>query len=230
MQLAIDTSTDVAGLALSCDGKVKAELVWCCERGHTVELWPNLTRLMDMTSTDIRSIDTIVVAKGPGSFNGLRVGLSAAKGIAFCLNASLIGIGTLEVEAYPFASSGFPICPIHNAGRGEIATALYRMGISGWHCMVEEGISTMDVLCAQTNEKTIFCGEPSPAMEEELVRCLGDIAIIPSVISRLRRPGHLAELGWHRLQMGQLDDPGILQPLYLRQPPITKPKHKTIKK
>jgi len=230
MQLAIDTSTDVAGIALSCDGEVKAELVWCCERGHTIELWPNLMRLIDMTRTDIRSIDAVVVAKGPGSFNGLRVGLSAAKGISFCLNAFVIGVSTLEVEAYPFASSGFPICPIHNAGRGEIATALYRMGSSGWHCMVEEGISTIDVLCSRTNEKTIFCGELSPAMEDELIRCLDDSAIIPGATSRLRRPGHLAKLGWQRLQKGQMDDPGMLQPLYLRQPPITKPKHKTIKK
>ncbi len=122
MQLAIDTSTDTASIALVRDAEVLVELTWHSGRNHTTQLLPNLSRLLD--KADIHSVNCIFVAKGPGSFNGLRVGVSTAKGLAFSLKIPLVGISTLEVEAYQHAETGLPVCPIFNAGRGEIATAI----------------------------------------------------------------------------------------------------------
>src|ERR1035437_5858080 len=110
MLLALDTSTEMAGLALVNDGRLVAEATWYCGQNHTIQLLPQLAALLIKTGTDIKTISAIAVAKGPGSFNGLRVGISSAKGLAFSLGIPLAGISTLEVEAYPFAITGLPVC------------------------------------------------------------------------------------------------------------------------
>ncbi|MCL0057668.1 tRNA (adenosine(37)-N6)-threonylcarbamoyltransferase complex dimerization subunit type 1 TsaB [Dehalococcoidales bacterium] len=224
MQLAIDTSTDTASLALVQESQVLAELTWCCQQNHTAQLLPQLAHLLNQSGVNLQSINGIIVAKGPGSFNGLRVGISTAKGLAFSLGIPIVGISSLEVAAYQHAGTGLPICPIFNAGRGEIATAIYQKKHNQWCQLTTEHIATIEALCSQITTKTIFCGEFIPIIATQLREQLKQKAIIPPPASRLRRAGFLAELGLNRLKAGNYDDPVTLQPLYLRRPPITKPK------
>jgi tRNA threonylcarbamoyl adenosine modification protein YeaZ len=225
MELAIDTSTDLCSIGLSQQGEMIAELTWHSGQNHTVELVPNIGRLLNQTKSSPQSLRAVFVAKGPGSFNGLRVGVSTAKGFALALSIPLVGISTLEVEAYPFAFTKLPLCPIHNAGRGEIAAALYQQN-DDWRCITPEHITTSNALCRLTKRKTIFCGEISPSVIKELQERLTRYALIPDLAARLRHASYLTALGWQRLNRGQHDNPASLQPLYLRQPPITQRKVK----
>jgi tRNA threonylcarbamoyladenosine biosynthesis protein TsaB len=220
VELAIDTSTDFCSIGLSSEGEPIAEMAWHSGQNHTVELVPNIISLLHQAKESPHSLTIIFVAKGPGSFNGLRVGIGTAKGLAFALDIPLVGISTLEIEAYPFASIGLPICPVHNAGRGEIAAALYQQN-DVWRYLTPEHITTVEILCRQTKRKTVFCGEIPPPVIEELKKKLERYAIIPEAAARLRHASYLAALGWQRVSRGQLDDAASLQPLYLRQPPIT---------
>jgi tRNA threonylcarbamoyladenosine biosynthesis protein TsaB len=229
LELAIDTSTNFAGVCLSDNGTAIAELTWNSGQNHTTELVPNINSILSRKNIGIESINAVIVAIGPGSFNGLRVGLSTAKGFAFALNIPIIGISTLEVEAFPFAFTGLPLCPVHNAGRGEIAAALYRQD-KEWKCLQKEHITTVDSFCGGIKAKTLFCGEIPDQALSEITSMLGDLAVIPSAISRLRRPGYLAYLGWQRLSSSKQDNPYTLEPIYLRQPPITQSKKGIIKK
>jgi len=224
MQLAIDTSTDTASLALVQDGEVLAESTWRCEQNHTVELLPHLARLLNETEVGLQSISCIMVAKGPGSFNGLRVGIGTAKGLAFSLGIPIIGISSLELEAYRHAETGLPICPIFNAGRGEIATAMYQKRDNKWCQLAAEHITTVEALGSEITSKTIFCGEFVPLIADQLRKQLKQRAIIPT--TELRRASLLAELGKRRLEAGDYDHLATLQPLYLRRPAITQPKHR----
>ena len=226
MLVAIDTSTDTASLALVQDGELVAELTWRCGQNHTTQLLPNLSHLLQQTGLSLQSADGIIVAKGPGSYNGLRVGISTAKGLAFSLGIPIVGIGTLEAEAYQHAGTGLPICPIFNAGRGEIATARYQQKRNKWQQLTAEHITTVDILCSQRTGKTVFCGEFMPSVRADLSQRLGRKAVILSAAAGLRRAGFLAELGLKRWQDGDYDDPATLQPLYLRRPAITQPKHR----
>ena len=230
MELSIDTATDTASVAISYKGRPLAEISWLAGQNHTVNLMPNALHLFKLTGEELNKIDAVFVSLGPGSYNGLRAGLSAAKGLALSLNIHLIGIGTLEVEAHPYADTGLPICVIHNIGRGEIASATYRMLDTGWHKLIEEHITTLDALCKTIDSKTVVCGQfaafpenqPNPA--QFIAERLGDLALIRE--TTLRRAGVLAELGWRRLEHGESDDIATLQPLYLRRPSITKPREK----
>jgi tRNA threonylcarbamoyl adenosine modification protein YeaZ len=223
MLLAIDTSTDNASLALVQGDEVYAEANWRCEQNHTVELLPHLARLLD-DKVAISSISCVIVAKGPGSFNGLRVGISTAKGLAFSLGIPIIGISSLEVVAYQHAKTGLPICPIFNAGRGEIATAIYQGKDNKWRQLVAEHITTVDALCSAITSKTVFCGEFVPQVAGQLRKQLEERAIIAT--TEPPRARLLAELGKQRLEAGDYDHLTTLQPLYLRRPAITQAKHR----
>jgi len=223
MLLAIDTSTDTASIAL-VQGEAPAELTWHCGQNHTVELLPRLARLLSEAKVGLQAISCVIVARGPGSFNGLRVGISTAKGLAFSLGIPIIGISSLEVIAYQHAETGLPICPIFNAGRGEIATAMYQKKDNKWCQLVAEHIATVDALCSEITTKTIFCGEIVPLIANQLRKQLKQKAIIAT--TEPRRASLLAELGRQWLEAGDYDNPTTLQPLYLRRPAITQPKHR----
>jgi tRNA threonylcarbamoyladenosine biosynthesis protein TsaB len=224
MQLAIDTSTPTASIALFQEGEVVAELTWHSGQNHTVELLPNLIYLLQQAKADLRSVDGIMVAKGPGSYNGLRVGVSTAKGLCLALGVPMVGISSLEVTAFAHAQTALPICPIHNAGGGEIAAALYQLRRGVWGRLVEEHITTPEALCRRMATRTLFCGDIAPALAAQLEGQLGRRAVIAQAAARLRRAGFLAELGWRRLKRGDYDDLSALEPLYLRRPHITQPK------
>ncbi len=224
MELGIDTSSSACSIALSHKGSILTELTWQSTQNHTVELLPNLLRLLDQAKAMLTSMEAIIVAMGPGSFNGLRVGVSTAKGLAFALSIPLLGISTLEVEAYSFAYTGLPLRPIHHVSHEKIATALYQQKDNGWYCLEKEHLSTVDALCRQTRRKTLFCGEISPDIIQLLKQRLGKQALIPPAPIRLRRAGFLNILAWEKLDEGQQDDPATLQPLYPCPPHITKPK------
>jgi len=223
MLLAIDTSTDSASLALVQDSQVLAEATWRCGQNHSIELLPRLASLLNEAKVGLQSIDCVMVAKGPGSFNGLRVGLSTAKGLAFSLEIPIIGISSLELEAYQYAESDLPICPIFNAGRGEIATALYQ-NKQHWRQLAEEHITTVEALDSEIKGKTLFCGEYLPLIASQLKKKLKGRALIAP--DQPRRASLMAELAKGRIKAGDYDHPATLQPLYLRRPAITRRRHR----
>jgi tRNA threonylcarbamoyladenosine biosynthesis protein TsaB len=224
LELAIDTSTATAGIALGHRGKVLTEVAWQAGHNHTVELHPTVERVLALNRTAISSVDAIIVAIGPGTFSGLRVGVSAAKGFAIALGVPIVAVGTLAAAAYPFAVAGLPIRPILNAGRGELAVGHFQAKGGGMEEREPPTITDLDGLCESVVETTMFCGEHLPQVAEELTARLGDLARIPPASALLRRPGHLVELGWLRLAAGDSDDAATLQPVYLRAPSITRPR------
>jgi len=226
MELAIDTSSNIVTIALSHKGEMLALLSWQTRQNHTVELLPNLVCLLQQADVELDSIEAIIVAKGPGSFNGLRVGIGTAKGLALALNIPLLGVNTLEAEAYPFAFTGLPLRPIHNAGRQELAPAIYRQRDNEWQCLEAENLATIEALLCRTRQKTLFCGEIPADIAGQIQQNLGRRAII-SQSSSLYGLASLAALGWRKLSEGEHDDLVTLQPLSLRPPHITKPKQRT---
>ena len=232
MELTIDTSTEIAGLALSSEGKITADLTWHAGRNHTVELIPSLISLMDQAKVGIKDMNGIIVASGPGSFNGLRVGMSTAKGFAYARKIPLVGISSLEAEAFPYAHTGMPVCPIISAGRGELAAAIFQQKDGKWTRILEEHITVVDELASRIEERTLFCGRIPEDAAMRLREILGEKADMADSLAASRRLAALTELGWKRLKEGDYDDPPTLQPLYLRKPAITKSKkdHLNIKK
>ncbi len=224
MQLAIDTSTDTASLALADNGKILAGVSWCCNRNHTIELLPRLEELLKQNNLDLKSLDAVMVAIGPGSYNGLRVGISTAKGLALGLDIPIIGLSTLEGIAYQHTDTGLPICPLLDVRRDEIAAALFQKQNGRWLRLKEEHITTLETLYSQIKDKTIFCGDYISHVENKLRSGLGTKAVIATQATSSGLAPLLISLGLIRFKAGVFDPPASLQPLYLRQPAITRPR------
>lgn len=219
--LAIDACTRLAGIALAQEGRVLAEHTWMAGQDHTAQLAPRIQLLLAQSSLAPDDLSAIAVAIGPGSFNGVRAGMALAKGMAFALNIPLAGLSTLEVQAYPFASTGLPVCAIQDAGRGELAVAVFRTQRLLWRRLHPEAITSWDQLQDLIPRPTIICGDIHPDLAAEIRRRLGGKALLSSPAAGPRRAGYLAELGWMQIKEGKAGDPSLVQPLYLRRPAVT---------
>ncbi|MFQ6059039.1 MAG: tRNA (adenosine(37)-N6)-threonylcarbamoyltransferase complex dimerization subunit type 1 TsaB [Anaerolineae bacterium] len=219
MLLAIDTATQFASIALYQEGGVLSEHTWRSQNNHTVELVPNIVRLLEGQRITTRALTGLAVALGPGSFTGLRIGLSVAKGLAFALKIPLVGLPTLDVLAYAHAPWGLPTWAIIQAGRGRICAAFYPKD-GPLPRSADYLLTTWTELEIEGDEPVLLCGEINAQGARLLRQRLGERAVIASPAASLRRAGYLAELAWQRLQRGEADDLATLAPIYLHRPSI----------
>lgn len=222
MLLAIDTSTRYAGVALADDnGRVVSCRSWHSAVNHTVELMPAVAQTLAAAALTVQALAGIAIALGPGGFSALRVGMSVAKGLAIAAGKPLVGLGTLDLEAWPYRDAGLPVCALLDAGRGEVAAAVFAAG----QRTRPDQICPPAELPADVAEPTLFCGEGLSPHAELLRQLLGSRAVIAGNAPAARLYA-LAALGQQRLAAGEEDDVATLQPYYLRMPTIGGPKRR----
>ncbi|MGH2459657.1 MAG: tRNA (adenosine(37)-N6)-threonylcarbamoyltransferase complex dimerization subunit type 1 TsaB [Chloroflexota bacterium] len=220
MLLAIDTATPVASISLYRD-RVLGELTWYAGQDHTRELLPQTERLLSLVGSTTSELSAIGVGLGPGSFNGLRVGIATAKAMSLSLGIPIVGIESPRALAYQFRLTFRPIRPLANAGLGEVATALYQASDQLFATIEEPHLSSLEAALNASPSDTLFCGELRPEWREAIVARFGEDGALPRPAEEPRRAGYLAELAWHQVQAGILSDVATLQPLYLRRPAIS---------
>ncbi|MCS7282713.1 MAG: tRNA (adenosine(37)-N6)-threonylcarbamoyltransferase complex dimerization subunit type 1 TsaB [Anaerolineae bacterium] len=216
MLLAIDTATRIASLALHDGHSLRYEETWEAGREHTTQVLPRLVAAMETLRVRPEDLTAVAVALGPGSFTGLRVGLSIAKGLCMVCDIPLIGIPTLDILAAAQGSDRRPLVAVVQAGRGRICAAVYRWR-GGWRRREGPFLTTWEGLIARFITPFLVCGEVDARGKDALARLEGRAEVLaPSHC--LRRAGFLAELAWERLRRGETDDPATLTPLYLQHP------------
>jgi tRNA threonylcarbamoyladenosine biosynthesis protein TsaB len=213
MELSIDTASDLASIALSREGRVQAERTWRCERNHTVELLPAIDTLLTDDGIGRAELTAVFVSLGPGMYSGLRVGISIAQGLARGLGIPALGVGRLELDAYPHAGHPGPVVAVHRAGRGELAWATYQGG--PWREVTPPQLSKPEALAEAVPEGALVTGE----VDEPLAALLRDRASVAEPPSE-GRARSLAALAHPRLQAGDAAEPALLRPIYLRPPAI----------
>ena len=216
--LAIDTSTRYAGLALFDGDAIQGEVYWRSQNNHSVELLPTLVRMLDRQGLGPQDLSAVAVAIGPGSFTGLRIGLSAAKGLAQAQGLAIFGISTLDVLAFQHQEQRRPVWAVIQAGRGRLCVARYERRRGQWRRRGDFDLTTLDGLVERLTGRALVCGELT---REEIIhvteRIEADVTFAKPSQS-MRRPASLAELGWQRLSRGQRDDLATLSPVYLHTP------------
>jgi tRNA threonylcarbamoyladenosine biosynthesis protein TsaB len=215
VELSLDTASETASIAVSREGEVVAEATWRCVRNHTVELLPAVERLLESAGLAKADLTAVFVTIGPGLYTGLRVGVATAQGIARAGNLPLVGVGRLELDAYPHRDFGGSVVAVHDAKRGELAWAAYRDGRE----VAPPQLAKAGELAAAQSGKTMFVGEISPALSAELIEALGENAVVTPT-SEVGRAPALAALAWQRLQAGAPHEPALVAPVYLRPPAI----------
>ena len=169
---------------------------------------------------------SLAVALGPGSFTGLRVGLATAKGLACGARLPLWGVPTLDILGYAHsAMTAAPVCAVVTAGRGRLATPLYRTQHGRWQRLGEyQNTTSRRSHARRSSSRRSFVGETGAGRRHARSRTSwgGWPASRPPATS-LRRAGYLAELAWQRAQQGEPDDLATLQAIYLQMPTSGRP-------
>lgn len=213
--LAIDSSTKNCGLAIFDGQRVRYESVWQSRDFHSVDLAPGIQQALAKTGMALSELKAIAVAIGPGSYTGLRIGLSLAKGLAFAHGLGLVAVSTLDVLAAGQSPRDLPMAAVLQAGRGRLAVGWYEVKKNRWVAKELPALMTAQELAELVHKPTLICGE----LEEEDRATLGrkyKNAMLVSPAWSVRRPAFLAELAWQRWQTGDVDEAAGLAPFYLQ--------------
>src|SRR5258708_1204463 len=225
MLLALDTATRTLSLALHDGKRVCAEMSWNTLNQHTVELVPAVRDLMARASVSTADLTVLGVSQGPGSFNGLRIGFSMAKGLALARNLPLVSVPTLDIvaAAQPFFDG--ILVAVLQVGRGRICRGSYRWSASGWQGQDDLEILSWQGLLDNIHHETISSGEIDAQGYSELEQAMkiGTPIHLASPALALRRAGFLAQIAWERWTAGVPADAGSAAPLYLHQPGVAHP-------
>ena len=216
MLLALDTSTRNVGVALYDGLRVLGETIWASDGFHTVELAPAVAEALARAGLQMRDLQALAVATGPGSFTGLRIGIALGKGLALARRLPLVGVRTLDVLAAAQPVMEIPMVALLQIGRGRLAAGWYDAAAGAWRPTGEIGVLTAQTLVERIQKPTMVCGEMT-SEERRILSRLRKNVILASPAHSLRRPSFLAELAWQRWQAGELDDPVNLSPFYLQQ-------------
>ena len=214
--LAIDTSNETMGIAIYQENKITAEYISNSKNKHSIRLMPAIAQLMRDVDLTPKELSKIVVAKGPGSYTGVRIGLTTAKTMAWTLNIPVVGISSLETLALQARELGHATCPFFDARRGLVYTGLYQITKDGLltASVEEKNVFFEDWLKSlkDSNQKIVFLSPDIDNYRNLIVEIIGDKAIIPEKIFHTARPSLLAIYGRDQ----KADDIHNLTPNYLR--------------
>ncbi len=221
--LGIDTSTSNCGISLATETKIIGELNFSLKRQHSEKLLPLIRQMFVELAYKPEDLTGIAVTTGPGSFTGLRIGLTAAKVAALALAIPLVGISTLKVLAANVNQKADYILPMLDARNERVYTALYKSN----NIIVPESIWDSQAISCQAlanklvefdeNVTYIIVGNgvniAADYLEKKNIKFLksGPAFLDP-------KSSCLAMLGIHYLQKGEIDDIHQLKPDYLKQP------------
>ncbi|MDN3019399.1 tRNA (adenosine(37)-N6)-threonylcarbamoyltransferase complex dimerization subunit type 1 TsaB [Paenibacillus sp. BSR1-1] len=197
--LAIDTSNYALGVSLLEENQVLGEYITNLKKNHSVRIMPAIQTLMKDCERVPGDLTKIVVAKGPGSYTGVRIGVTIAKTLAWTLNIPLVGISSLETLASGAGRyfDGF-VSPLFDARRGQVYTGLYQFE-NGQLSVVEQDQLVMAVdwaaKLAEMTKPILFVGNDLPIHQSKLEEVVGPKAFFASITEHNPRPSELALLG-----------------------------------
>jgi tRNA threonylcarbamoyladenosine biosynthesis protein TsaB len=215
--LAVETATLQGSIALVGEQGVLAEVR--SEEGMTHAAWlmPAIERLFRMTALSLEQIDGLAVSAGPGSFTGLRIGLSTVKGLALGAGKPVVAIDTLDVLAQAVPPCRRLVCPIVDARKKEVYAALYGPSEEdGLRRLTPDMVLPPQRLAERIDAAVLFVGNGIEPYRSVLSRTLGHRALFASQRFRYPRAAVVAQLGLARLARGRTDVLETLEPLYVR--------------
>ena len=207
--LALETSTLAGGVALVDGERLVAEYVLDVSVTHSERLMAAVDRVLADARWAPRDLEGLAVSIGPGSFTGLRIGVSTAKGLASALGVPIAAVPTLDAMAAALPWAALAVCPVLEARRGEVYASLYRHDGDGLRREWEYLALPPEELAARLTEPTLLIGDGAAGITSPHARR-------PPPPRRVPSPACVAVLGRERLRLGDSVGAAELTPLYLR--------------
>jgi tRNA threonylcarbamoyladenosine biosynthesis protein TsaB len=215
--LAIDTSTPVGSIALMEGTLLKAQHILNISATHNQRLLPGIDRILVDTGWTLGELDALAVSIGPGSFTGLRIGMSIVKGLAWATGKPLSAVPTLDALAANIALAPYPICSVLDARKGEIYTALYRQGDKqAPERLTPYMVLKPEELVSFISERTVLVGDGLLPYGRYLAGELGELFLQAPPHLNVVNASSVAWLAWQMLRLGKHEDVSSCTPIYVR--------------
>lgn len=218
--LAFDSSGLVASVAIVNDKDLVAEYTVNYKKTHSQTLLPMLDEISKMLNLDLKEVDAIAVAEGPGSFTGLRIGSATVKGLGMVLDIPIIPVPTVDGLAYNLYKTKGVICPLMDARRNQVYTGIYKWDQDEFVVLSEQkavGIEEIAKEINQINEEVIFLGDGVSVFEGQLKEMIKvPYTFAPPHVSK-QRAGAIGALGLEMYKKGTMIDSDVFSPTYLRK-------------
>lgn len=215
--LALETATSCGSLALVAEGRCLAEYSLTTSTTHSRRLLAGIHWLLAQAELSWSQIAAIAVSLGPGSFTGLRIALSTAKGLCMASKKPLIGVPTMSGLAGQFPFSALPICPVIDARKNEIYTALYRCNLRG---ALEKTSADLVISPKRLPEfiagPTLLVGDALPLYGPMLKELLGESALLAPPELCFARAASIGAAAWPLFRQGSFLNPATAVPIYVR--------------
>lgn len=218
--LGVESATSVAGVALIHNNGILAERLVNNKKVHSIHLMTMIKAVVEDAGVKPRDISGVAVSSGPGSFTGLRIGMTVAKTLAQVWGIPVVGISTLDALSYSLGGHVNLVCPLLNARKNEVYTSVYDgsdgvlKNLSPHKAMKPE--SLVDLLASWPNRSVTFLGDGVVEYRDKLSALMGKRAAFASGANNLPRGASVAELGLFKLEKGEGTDPVFLLPEYVR--------------
>jgi N6-L-threonylcarbamoyladenine synthase len=225
LTIAFDTSTEEVATGLgTIDVRgvhLLGEMNLDVPRASLTHLFPALARLLQSADRTFADVDTVVVGRGPGSFTGVRIGVSAAKGIAKGCGAPLYGVNTLDAVAERFSGRQGLVGVLGDAMRGEVYPALYRLSGNGVQRLTQDAVAAPAVVAAQwaaLKEPVLLSGNALRKYGAVFAEAMGERALVAPEAMWTPTGESLLMAAWRarvRVSLGD-GDPATVLPVYTR--------------
>lgn len=214
--LAVDTSASVASCAIVEDNKLICEQILNNKLTHSQTIMPMIASALMQSDMKAEDIDLFAAVTGPGSFTGLRIGVSAVKALAHATGKKCAAVSALEAMAYNLVCSEYIISPIMDARRQQVYNALYRADEMRLTELEEARAISVETLCEellQMGRKVVFLGDGVPVYRDYIAEKLADKALFAPANVNAQMAGSAAVLASSKEQVGYAE----LVPFYLRK-------------
>lgn len=215
--LGVDTSTDALAVAV-CDGDARplAEIAFDAGRTHAERLMETIEQVLRDAGITLRDLSLLAVAHGPGSFTGVRIGVSTMKGLALGANLPLVGVSTLRAMAHVAPADAACVCVLLDARINEIYGAAYRRSENGWTEIAPEQVGPIESILAALPADAVILGDGAWQYESRLRAAAPQAHVLPPDAGRPSGAA-VAREGLAAFRAGDPGDAARVQPVYLRQ-------------
>jgi tRNA threonylcarbamoyladenosine biosynthesis protein TsaB len=215
--LAVDTATESCGVAIMVDGRVRAALRLSHGQTHARFLMQAVDSALMLSRMTLSDIDVFAATRGPGSFTGLRIGISTVKGLAFGMGKPIVGVSSLEVLAHQAIGCAPLVCVMLDARRSEVYWCFYKQRHDFLSPITDEQVGPVKELLDRLDGPCVAIGNAALLYADQLHAKAGQaIQLAPAVCHEIQ-PDTVAQLAWHRFQQGSMEDPDGFVPVYLRK-------------